>query len=81
MGDLHSLWGERIRRARLAAGMTQVQLAAAMGVVQQVVSAWEKGLYGPRDAKRILLARILGTTADDLFAYPDANGDGGEAAA
>lgn len=75
MGALHSLWGERIRLARHTAGLTQVQLAAAMGVAQQVVSAWEKGLYGPRDHKRIILARILGTTIEDLFPYDPVNGD------
>lgn len=75
MGALHSLWGERIRLARRAAELTQVQLAAAMGVAQQVVSAWEKGLYGPRDHKRTLLARILGTTVEELFPYLDPNSD------
>lgn len=75
MGAIHSLWGERIRLARAAAGMTQVQLAAAMGVAQQVISAWEKGLYGPRDIKRIRLARILDTTVDELFPYREPNGD------
>lgn len=78
MGALHRFWGERIRLARQAAGLTQVQLAAAMGVAQQVVSAWEKGLYGPRDHKRIRLARILEKTVDELFPYddddPDASG-------
>lgn len=82
MGLLHSLWGERIRIARQAAGMTQVQLAAALGVAQQVVSAWEKGLYGPRDQKRIPLARVLGTTVDELFPYDTPGpGNGDEEAA
>lgn len=75
MGTQHSLWGQRIRAARRATGLTQTQLAAAMKVSQQNVSAWEKGLRGPRDDRRPQLARILGVKAEELFSYTPANGD------
>lgn len=60
--------------------MTQVQLAAALGVTQQLVSAWEKGHSAPKDERRLQVARILGVKPEDLFAYPE-QGNGGEEAA
>lgn len=75
MGSQHPLWGARIRAARRAAGLTQAQLAAALKVSQQNVSAWEKGLRGPRDDRRLQLARILGIAPEDLFTYTPPNGD------
>lgn len=44
-----------LREARLRAGMTQVQLAEAMGVNQTAVSNWELGVTEPpaRRAQRI----------------------------
>jgi transcriptional regulator with XRE-family HTH domain len=74
-----TLWGQRIRRARHAAGLTQVQLAARIGVPQPVLSAWEVGLRAPRDDNRIRVAAALGIPAAQLFAYEagpdDQNGE------
>ena len=47
--------GRRIREMRHRAGMTQVQLAAAIGVPQTTLSAWETGRYRPAAA---VLARV-----------------------
>jgi len=58
--------------------MSQVRLAAAMGVTQQVISKWETGISSPADDRRPDLARVLGVPPDELFAYP---ANGGEAAA
>lgn len=79
MSATRAVWGQRIAEARRTVGMTQVQLAAALGVTQQLVSAWERGQSAPRDERRAQVARILGVTPDELFAYPDS--DGGEEAA
>lgn len=76
MRTVRTIWGQRIITARRAVGMTQVQLAAALGVTQQLVSNWEHGRSAPRDDKRAQLARILGVDPGVLFAYPDpSNGD------
>lgn len=76
MKTVRTLWGQRIRTARQAVGMTQVQLAGALKVTQQLVSAWEHGLMAPRDDRRAAVARVLGVPVDQLFAYPDPpNGD------
>lgn len=61
--------------------MTQVQLAGALKVTQQLVSAWENGRMAPRDDRRIQIARILGVPTDELFAYPDEDPNGDKQAA
>lgn len=38
-----SSFGDRLREARTAAGLTQEQLGAACGVTNSAVSAWENG--------------------------------------
>lgn len=47
--------GERIKSARKAAGMNQVDLAARIGVSQPAVANWESGVHDPR---RLMLAKI-----------------------
>jgi transcriptional regulator with XRE-family HTH domain len=74
LDQLRTNWAESLRRARLAADLTQVELAALARVTQQRISAWESGLSVPRDEARVRLARVLRTTVADLFPYPD-NGE------
>lgn len=69
-----TLWGQRIIDGRRTIGLTQVQLAAALKVSQQLVSCWERGVCCPRIDRRPIIARILGIPTDELFAYPT-NGD------
>jgi transcriptional regulator with XRE-family HTH domain len=40
-------FGDRLREARIAAGMTQEQLGFALGVTKASVSAWENGREFP----------------------------------
>ena len=40
-------FGDRLREARIAAGMTQEQLGFAVGVTKSSVSAWENGRETP----------------------------------
>lgn len=58
----------RIKERREAAGLTQKQLAAAMGVMQSAISSWEKETYLPNVRQLPLLASVLGCTINDLFA-------------
>lgn len=63
--------GRLVRDARVAAGLTQQQLAARLGTKQSVVSRWERGLDVPRVDT---LARILdacGLEADVRFRRHD----------
>lgn len=49
--------GSLVREARTIAGMTQAELAVAVGTKQSVISRWERGLDEPRIGT---LARLLG---------------------
>lgn len=60
-------WGKNIERGRDALGMTQAQLAEAVGVTQQAVSSWEQGLSTPRDEMRLALAEVLHQDVAQLF--------------
>lgn len=50
---------ERVRRERKRAGMTQRQLAEAIGVTPASVSLWESGANEISDVNRFKLARVL----------------------
>lgn len=55
-----------IKDARKRAGLTQKQLADAMGVSRAAVSSWER--QSAPSTKRIRkLARVLGCDAEDLL--------------
>lgn len=49
-----------IRAARIAAGMTQQQLADALGIAQQSVARWETGEREPRVSTLKRIAAVLG---------------------
>ena len=61
----------RIRELRLAAGLTQKQLADKMGVSEPAVSFWESDSQRPAIDKLPKLAKILHTSIDDLFSAGD----------
>lgn len=61
--------GERIRETRRKRGLSQVDLARAIGVTQPAVANWESGVHDPR---RVVLARIADTL--DVSATWLANG-------
>lgn len=56
-----------IKELRLAAGLTQVELAAEMGTVQSTVSAWESGSSLPSAGLLPKLADTLHCTIDALY--------------
>lgn len=57
----------QIKRHRKAAGLTQVELAKAVGVVQSTVAEWERGTSAPLPHKLPLIADQLHCTIDQLF--------------
>lgn len=59
--------GEKIRKLRLGANMSKLELAHAMNVTPHRVALWESGQSFPRDTHR--LAEVLGVTPDDLPPY------------
>lgn len=50
--------GARVRALRQHLGLTQEELAAQMGIRQQTVSEWERGVYQPRGASATLLSMV-----------------------
>lgn len=67
----------RVKDLRTAAGLTQEQLAKAIGVTQTVIAAWERGAYSPKAAKLPVLAAALGVTVNELFCE-ETGQDGGK---
>jgi putative transcriptional regulator len=57
----------RVRRARLAAELTQAELAAAADVSRQTIVAVEAGDYAPSVYLALALARRLGASVEELF--------------
>ena len=60
-----------IRALREAAGLTQVELAARIGVTRQTLIAIEQGRYSPTLELAFQLARAFDVGLDDLFDYPE----------
>lgn len=61
--------GNVLRRIRLAAGMTQKEVAEKIGRTQQVIGHWETGYAQPDANTLFVLCDIYGTTADDAFGF------------
>ena len=66
-----------IRQCRFQLGeMTQKELAELIGVSRQTVHAIERGKYSPTLEVAFRIARVFGTSIEDIFFYePDIEGD------
>lgn len=56
-----------LKLARIAAGLTQQQLADLAGVTRQTIGLIESGDYNPTIRLCLKLAQITGKTLDELF--------------
>lgn len=56
-----------ITAARMAAGLTQGQLAERIGCTQKDVSRWERGVYSPRIDVLVKMAGALGCSLEALI--------------
>ena len=61
------MFGENLKAARKAKGMTQEELAARLHVVRQTISKWEKGLSVPDADQLIRLSVVLEVPASKLL--------------
>jgi transcriptional regulator with XRE-family HTH domain len=59
--------GERLARLRRERGITQAELARMLGIVQPMVSDYERGELRLHGQLIIELTRILGVSADELL--------------
>lgn len=60
-------FGERLFALRTERGLTQVELAKALGITQRVVSYYETKGELPTPEILVALVHILGVTADELL--------------
>ena len=60
-----------LKKKRLAAGLSQKELADKLGIVQSAISAWESGEKMPRAAQLPELAAALHCTIDELYQPPE----------
>lgn len=65
-------YGQRIRAARRAAGLTQEQLATRAGITDRTVRSVEAGVTSPQRRIREGLASVLGDVAHSIHA-PEAD--------
>lgn len=61
----------RIREARLRAGLTQEELAEALGISPPSVGRWERGLVNLSVKQLLTLSEILGVPPADFIAGGD----------
>lgn len=75
-------FGDRLREARVAVGLTQEQLGFELGVTKSSVSAWENGRETPGFKLLELLRQTLGRSLDELICgTPAVAADGASGAA
>lgn len=58
---------ERMRAARIDRGLSQQELADAVGATRQTIGLIEAGRYNPSLKLCTAICRALGKTLDDLF--------------
>lgn len=62
---------KKIRNLREEAGMTQLQLAVAIGVTPATVYNWERAQHEPKASQVRALANVFGVSMDDIdFEFP-----------
>ena len=59
--------GEKIKKIRKMAGMTQEELAEKMNVSRQTISKWEKEISSPDLESAIVLCNLFEISLDDLL--------------
>lgn len=58
---------ERMKQSRIDAGLSQQQLADAVGATRQTIGLIEAGRYNPTLKLCTAICKTLGKTLDDLF--------------
>ena len=61
--------GERIREARTAKGLTQEQLASAVGVRRETIMRLEKAQYNPALKLAVDISRTVEAPIEEIFIF------------
>jgi transcriptional regulator with XRE-family HTH domain len=72
----HTAFGKRLFALRKTRGLTQVQLAEALGTTQRVISYYETDAELPPSTAIIPLARVLEVSTDELLGLRPAQANG-----
>lgn len=73
--------GNVIKKSRLSAGLTQVQVAKALGRPQNTISAWEMGRAQPDANTLFELFQVLGADLNEAFGFSSGKNSPGTAGA
>lgn len=65
--ELKQYIGKKIKEFRKKSGMTQGELAEKIGVKNNTVSAYERGIADPPQSKILKLSEVFNCSVDDLF--------------
>lgn len=60
-----------IRELRARQGLTQADVADAVGVTRQTINAIEQGKYSPSLEAAFAISLVLGVPLEDVFHHPD----------
>lgn len=60
--------GEKIKELRNEKGLSQMQLAKAIGVSQKAIDYWERNVNEPKASYLISLVKTFDITFDEFFA-------------
>ena len=61
--------GEKVRKERKLAGLTQEQLAEKVGVRRETIMRLEKAQYNPSPKLAIDISRVLNAPIEDIFIF------------
>lgn len=61
----------RIREYRAKYGMTQEELADRVGIRRETIGHLENGKYNPSLKLAVDIARVFGTTVEELFTFTE----------
>lgn len=64
-------FSERLKELRIEEGLSQKQLATAIGTTDDCIFFWEKGRSEPSISDIILLAKYFSVTTDYLLGVSD----------
>jgi len=67
-------FGARLQRLRVRKGLSQLDIAAHLGVSAPSISGWEKGRTRPKHARLDALADLLGVSLAELLDEPESEG-------
>lgn len=65
------MFGKRLREARMSRGLTQPQLAEAIGVALRTYQQYEQGIRNPSFDSLVVLADTLNVSTDWLLGRTD----------